>query len=47
MRHYLPPDILAFTVTKPMFERLCSLGERSFLHKPFLTKLRKARGALA
>ena len=22
MRQYLPPDMLAFTVTKPMFERL-------------------------
>ncbi len=47
MRVYLPPNILAFTVTKPMFERLCSLREESFLHKPFLTKLRKARGMLA
>jgi hypothetical protein len=47
MRVYLPPEILAFTVTKRMFERLCSLGEESFLHKPFLTKLRQARGTLA
>lgn len=44
MRQYLPPDILAFTVTKPMFERLCSLDQRSFLYKPFLKRLRKARG---
>ncbi len=44
MRQYLPPDILAFTVTKPMFEQLCALDERSFLYKPFWQRLRKARG---
>jgi len=44
MRRHLPPDILAFSVTKPMFERLCSLDERSFLYKPFLKNLKKARG---
>jgi hypothetical protein len=44
MRQYIPPEILGFTVTKPMFERLCSLDERSFLYKPFLQRLRKARG---
>lgn len=44
MRQYLPPDLLAFTVTKSMFERLCSLDERSFLYKPFWQRLRKARG---
>lgn len=43
MRQYLPPDILAFTVTKPMFEQLCALDEQSFLHKPFWKRLRKAR----
>lgn len=43
MRESLPPDLLAFTVTKPMFERLCSLDERSFLFKSFLADLRKAR----
>jgi len=43
MRHYLPPDILAFTVTKPMFKQLCELDERSFLFKPFLLRLRQAR----
>lgn len=47
MRQYLPPDILAFTATKPMFERLCSLDEQSFLFKPFLRTLRKARADLA
>lgn len=44
MRMYLPPSLLAFTVTKPLFEQLCSLDERSFLHKPFWKKLKKARG---
>jgi hypothetical protein len=43
MRQYLPRDILAFTVTKPMFERLCALDDQSFLHKPFLRNLKKAR----
>ncbi|MHB8055118.1 MAG: DUF169 domain-containing protein [Candidatus Aminicenantales bacterium] len=44
MRQHLPPDILAFTVTKPMFGRLCTLDERSFLYKPFLERLKKSRG---
>ena len=44
MRQYLPPDTLAFTVNKPMFEQLCLLDERSFLYKPFWQNLRKARG---
>jgi hypothetical protein len=44
MRSALPPDIMAFTVTKPMFERLCSLDKKSFLHKAFLKNLRHARG---
>lgn len=44
MRQYLPPDLLAFTVTKPMFEQLCRLDEKSFLYKPFWQNLRKARG---
>jgi hypothetical protein len=43
MRQYLPPDILAVTVTKPMFERICSLGKDSFLHKPFWKDLVRAR----
>ena len=34
---------LAFTVTRPMYERLCRLGGNSFLFKPFLAGLRKAR----
>ena len=44
MRQHLPPDILAFTVTKPLFTRLCELDEGSFLYKPFWRNLRKARG---
>lgn len=44
MRQYLPPEVLAFTVTRPLFESLCQLDERSFLHKPFLARLHKARG---
>lgn len=44
MRRFLPEELLAFTVTKPMFEQLCSLDERSFLYKPFWQDLRKARG---
>lgn len=43
MREHLPPDVLAFTVTKPMYERLCALDERSFLTKPFWKRLMKAR----
>ena len=44
MRQYLPPDILAFTVTKPLFEQLCGLDEKSFLYKPFWQRLKEARG---
>jgi hypothetical protein len=44
MRSFLPPDIIAFTVTKAMFERICSLGRDSFLHKQFWKDLMKARG---
>jgi hypothetical protein len=43
MREHLPPDLLTFTVTKPMFERLTSLDERSFLTKPFWKRLMKTR----
>jgi hypothetical protein len=44
MRGYLPPETLAFTATKPMFERLCALDERSILFKPFWTDLQRERG---
>jgi hypothetical protein len=43
MRRYLPPDILTVSVTRSMFRRLCSLDENSFLYKPFLQALQKAR----
>jgi len=43
MRQHLPPDILAFTVTRPMFIQLCELDEQSFLYKPFLRRLKEAR----
>ncbi len=44
MRRHLPPEIMAFTVTRPMYEDLCRLDEKSFLYKPFLQALKKARG---
>ncbi len=44
MRKYLPPDILAFTVTRAMLEQLSTLDDASFLGKPFWQALRKARG---
>ncbi len=46
MRRYLEPDSLAFTATKPMFERLCASADdpSSFFHKGFLRELEKARG---
>jgi hypothetical protein len=44
MRDVLPPGVLAFTVTVPLFERLCALGDESFLGKGFLARLREARG---
>ncbi|MDZ7340936.1 MAG: DUF169 domain-containing protein [candidate division KSB1 bacterium] len=43
MRQFLPPEVLAFTVTRPMFERLCRLDDRSFLAKPFWQRLKHAR----
>jgi len=43
MRPYIPRDVLAFTVTRPMFEQLSGLGSGSFLYKPFLRNLKKAR----
>jgi hypothetical protein len=47
MRQHLPPDILAFSVTIPMFERLCALAAdpKSFLHRPFWKRLTAAREA--
>jgi hypothetical protein len=43
MRDQLPRDVVGFTVTVPMFERLCALDGRSFLGKGFLADLRAAR----
>ena len=43
MRRYLDPDLMAFTVTKPMFEQLCGLDDRSFLHKRFWRNLMQVR----
>jgi len=40
MRPYLPCDILAFTVTKPMFEQLCQLDGKSFLYKSFWNNIK-------
>jgi hypothetical protein len=44
MRRHIEPELIAFTVTKPMFEQLCGLGHNSFLHKRFWRDLRQARG---
>lgn len=43
MRQHLPPEIIAFTVTKPMFEQFSRLDHNSFLEKPFLRKLKQTR----
>jgi hypothetical protein len=43
MRQHLPPDTLGFTVTRPLFEELCRLDERSFLYKPFWRRLVRSR----
>jgi len=43
MRQYLPPDIVAFTMTRSMFARLCALDDKSFLYKPFWQRLKQAR----
>jgi hypothetical protein len=46
MRQWLPADVLAFTVTKPLFEQFCLFAQGSFLTKPFLSRLKKARGGV-
>jgi len=43
MRPYLPYDTFAFTVTKPMFEQLCRLDEKSFLYKSFWNNVKQTR----
>ena len=47
MRQCLPPGIVLFSVTLPMYRLLCLLDERSFLYKPFLENLKKTRGGIA
>ena len=34
-----PADVMAFTVTKPLFEQFCLFDEDSYLTKPFLSRL--------
>ncbi len=44
MRQWLPADVMAYTMTKPLFEQVCLFDEGSYLNKPFLNRLKKARG---
>jgi hypothetical protein len=46
MRQHLEPGLLAFTVTRPMFELLCRWADdpRSSLHNAFLQRTLDARG---
>jgi hypothetical protein len=44
MRQHLPPHILMMAVTRPMFMQLCALDEKTFLGRPFLQRLKQARG---
>jgi len=44
MRQHFPPEIMAFTVTLPLFRQLTLLDERSFLYKPYLRNLKASRG---
>ena len=46
MRQHLPADVLGFTVTPPMYDRLCSLGADSFLGKPFFKRMKESRKSL-
>lgn len=39
MREHLPPEVMALTVTRPMFEQLCRFGENSSLFRPFWSTL--------
>ena len=47
MRQYIDPDLIAFTVTKPMYEQICSIGDNSFLNNSFWQKLQKSRATRA
>jgi hypothetical protein len=42
-RKYIPANLLAFTVTRAMFENLCKLDEKSFLFKTFWKELKQRR----
>jgi hypothetical protein len=44
MRQWLPADVMAYTMTKPLFEQVCLFDKDSYLNKPFLNRLKKARG---
>lgn len=43
MRKSIPKDIIAFTVTKPMFEKLLSISDDSYLNKSFIKRLNSIR----
>ena len=43
MRKYLPSDIMAFTVTKSLFEQMCRIDNESFLEKHFIEGLKNTR----
>jgi len=45
MRQHLPAEMLAFSVTPALFSQISSLGEESFLGKPFWRRLTQARDA--
>lgn len=45
MRKWIPKNLIAFTVNRPMYNNLCKLDpERSYLGKSFLRELKAARG---
>ena len=44
MRQWLPADVMAYTVTRPLFEQFALFGNDSFLTKQFLSRLKKTRG---
>jgi len=47
MRRHIEPDMLAFTTTISMYERLCTLDKKSFLGKRFWRSLQEARRGTA
>lgn len=44
MRKYLPPEILALTVSPSRFERMLAVPDDSFLHRDWWSALMQARG---